>query len=204
MGDLCSGWRWKSLECHEAWKPIDICRDALFWTVLPMCLKDKLNSALFISLRLLATSWSLPVCRWRKQQCSSTQQLAKGKITPSLHSYVRHSFCYFCSAIHYKSQPDFWAHFCLPLMPSWCYVTMPNFISPKILGWEIELGASVERMISKHMYIFNFSFILCFGLCRSFVCGISLYSFHTFACDAFLSSKTIEIWDNLDCFKTWS
>lgn len=88
---LYNGWRWKSFECHEAWKTIDICRDVLFWTVLPMCLKDKLNSALFISLRLLATSWSLPVCHWRKQQCFSTQQLAKGKIAPSLHAYVRHS-----------------------------------------------------------------------------------------------------------------
>lgn len=152
--DLYNGWRWKWFECHEAWEPIDICRDALFGTVLAVCLKDKLSPALFLFLRLLATSWCLPLCHWRKQQSCSTQQLAKGKIPPSQHSHLRHSFCIFCSAIHYKSQPDFWAHFCLPLMPSWCYVTMPNFISPKILGWEIELVAWGGRMISKHIYVY--------------------------------------------------
>lgn len=78
-------------------------------------------------------------------------------------------------------------------MPSWCCVTVPNFISLKILGWEIELDAWSERVISKPMYIFNFSFILCFGLCHSFMCGIPSYSFQTSVCDAFPSSKTIEI-----------
>lgn len=95
IGDLYNGWRWKSFECHKAWKPIDICRHALFWTVLAVCLKDKLSPALFLLLRLLATSWSLPLCHWRKQQCSSTQQLAKGKILPFQHSHLRHSFCIF-------------------------------------------------------------------------------------------------------------
>lgn len=85
-------------------------------------------------------------------------------------------------------------------MPSWCYVAMPNFISPKILGWEIELGPWVERIISKGVY-FKFLFYPVF---RSLSSLRMWNSFWTFVCDAFLPSKAIEIRDDLDCFKVWS
>lgn len=107
MRDLYNGWRWKSFECHEVWKPIDICRDALFLTVLAVCLKDKLSPAFFLLLRLLATSWSLPLCHWRKQQSSSTQQLAKGKIPSSHPSHLSHSFCIFALLFTIKASQMF-------------------------------------------------------------------------------------------------
>jgi len=45
-------------------------------------------------------------------------------------------------------------------MPSCCCVTTPKYVSLKMLGWQVELDARVERTISKY-------FILHLSLCHS-------------------------------------
>lgn len=157
MGYLYSDWKWKQFECCEAWKPVDICGDGLIWTPLPSFLHWTV--IFFSCLGFWQRTDSFQYAFEESDSFPQSSSLQRVKFP------LPYSPLYISNCHSLQKLANFWAHLCPPLMPSCCCVTTPKYLSLKMLGWQIELDARIERMISRYfildLSLFHSSTSLC-------------------------------------------